>query len=246
MGYFHIAKKSLQIKSSRGLPWLLFCLSSGLIGKMAGTITSLMAQESNKERVSVFIDGEFAFGLAMIEALKLRKGQQLSEAEIARLRALDEIEVAHEAALNFLSYRPRSTDEVRRRLVERKYSQQAIEKVLERLQGAGLLDDEAFARYWIENREQFGPRSARALRQELRQKGVPDPLIATALDGLDEGEAAYRAASHQARHHTGLERQAFRKKMGDFLARRGFSYDVSRDVINRLWAEQSEQFDDTQ
>lgn len=210
---------------------------------MAGTITSLVAQERNKERVSVFINGEFAFGLAMIEALKLRKGQQLSEAEIARLRALDEIEVAHEAALNFLSYRPRSAHEVHRRLEERKFSLQAIEKVLEKLQQAGLLDDEAFARYWIENREQFSPRSVRALRQELRQKGVPDSIIATALDDLDEEEAAYRAASHQARRLTGLDRQAFRKKLGNFLARRGFSYDVSRDVTNRLWAEQC---DDTE
>ncbi len=225
---------------------LLFYLSTGLIEKMAGTITSLVAQERNKERVSVYIDGEFAFGLAMIEALKLRKGQQLSEMEIARLRALDEIEVAHEAALNFLSYRPRSTDEVRRRLEERKFNQQAIEQVLERLQRAGLLDDEAFARYWIENREQFGPRSVRALRQELRQKGVPDSIIVLALDGLDEEEAAYRAASHQARGLTGLDRQAFRKKVGDFLTRRGFSYDVSRDVVNRLWAEQCEQCDDTE
>jgi regulatory protein len=216
------------------------------MGKMAGTITSLVAQEHNKERVSVFIDGEFAFGLALIEALKLRKGQQLSETEIARLRALDEIEVAHEAALNFLSYRPRSIDEVRRRLEERKFSQQAIEKVSERLQKAGLLDDEAFARYWIENREQFGPRSARALRQELRQKGVPDLTIVTALDGLDEEEAAYRAAGHQARRLTGLDRQAFRKKIGDFLTRRGFSYDVTRDVTNRLWAEHCEQNDDTE
>ena len=213
---------------------------------MAGTITSLVAQERNKERVSVYIDGEFAFGLTMIEALKLRKGQQLSETEIARLQALDEIEVAHEAALNFLSYRPRSTHEVRRRLEERKFSPQAVEKALERLQNAGLLDDEAFSSYWIENREQFGPRSIRALRQELRQKGVPDSIIAAALDGLDEEDAAYRAASHQARHLTGLDRQAFRKKVGDFLTRRGFSYAVSRDVTNRLWAEHHEQCDDTE
>ena len=213
---------------------------------MTGTITSLVVQERNKERVSVYIDGEFAFGLAMIEALKLRKGQQLSAEEIARLRALDEIEVAHENALNFLSYRPRSTHEVHRKLEERKFSQQAVEKVLERLDHAGLLDDEAFARYWVENREQFGPRSVRALRQELRQKGVPDSIVAAALEGLDEEDTAYRAASHQARRLAGLDRQVFSKKLGDFLTRRGFSYAVSRDVIKRLWAERYEQSDGTE
>jgi len=204
---------------------------------MVGTITSLVVQERNKQRVNVYIDGEFAFGLAMIEALKLRKGQRLSEADIAQLQALDEIEVAHEAALNFLSYRPRSTDEVRRRLAKRKYSEQAIDVVVGRLQEVGLLDDEAFARYWVENREQFSPRSVRALRQELRQKGVPDSDITLVIEEIDETEAAYRAASRRAKRYAHMDREEFRKKVGDFLLRRGFGYGVVRDAVGRLWAE---------
>jgi regulatory protein len=214
-------------------------------GAMAGTITALVVQEKNKERVSVYIDGEFAFGLAMIEALKLRKGQQLSEADITRLRASDEVEVAHEAALNFLSYRPRSVQAVSRRLEERELSRQSIDVVIERLLQAGLLDDDAFARYWVENREQFGPRSVKALRQELRQKGVPDSSIDLAVEVLDEGEAAYRAAGQHAGRYAHLDRQTFRKKVGDFLLRRGFGYSVIQDTVNHLWAEKHDQSDDT-
>jgi len=208
---------------------------------MAGTITTLVAQKRNKERVNVYLDGEFAFGLALIEALKLHKGQQLSDDDIARLKALDEIEVAHDRALNFLSYRPRSSEEVRRNLHQKEFAEQAIETVIERLTGAGLLDDAAFARYWVDNRERFEPRSRRALRYELRQKGVPDPAIQAALDDLDEEDAAYRAASARLRRYARADEETFRKRLGDFLARRGFGYEIVRDVLDRLWQEQSMQ-----
>jgi regulatory protein len=212
---------------------------------MAGKITALVVQAKNKERVNVFIDGEFAFGLAMIEALRLRKGQQLSADEIAKLKSLDEIEVAHNSALHFLSFRPRSVAEVRRSLLDKEYSSQAVDTIIERLLQSGLIDDEAFARYWVENRNQFGPRSSRALRVELRQKGVADDAIRQALDGLDESEVARRAAIPQARRAARLEKKEFKKKLGDFLLRRGFGYGIIKDVINDLWEEFGQPQSDT-
>ncbi len=209
---------------------------------MAGTITALIVQKHNKERVNVYLDGEFAFGLAMIEALNLRKGQILSDEEIQRLKSLDEIEQAQEHTLNFLSYRPRSVEEVRRNLRNspKRFSAEAIEAVIERLQQAGLLDDEAFARFWVDNRQQFGPRSAQALRYELRQKGVPDETIQAALSDLDESEAAYRAVQSRIRRYRHADERAFRKQLGDYLSRRGFSYSTIREVLNRLWAEMAQ------
>lgn len=205
---------------------------------MAGKITALVAQKRNKERVNVYIDGEFAFGLALIEALKLHKGQTLTDEEIYRLKALDEVEVAHERALNLLSYRPRSTDEVRRKLQEsNKFSENAVDKALEKLERAGLLDDEAFARYWVENRERFSPRSARALRHELRQKGVSDRVVEDAVTSLDEEDAAYRAAQAKLSRYANAEEDEFRKKLGGYLSRRGFSYGTVRDVLDRIWNE---------
>ncbi|HLV43730.1 MAG TPA: RecX family transcriptional regulator [Aggregatilineales bacterium] len=205
---------------------------------MAGKITALVAQKRNKERVNVYIDGEFAFGLALIEALKLHKGQTLTDEEIDRLKALDEVEVAHERALNLLSYRPRSTDEVRRKLQEsNKFSENAVDKALEKLERAGLLDDEAFARYWVENRERFSPRSARALRHELRQKGVSDRVVEDAVTSLDEEDAAYRAAQAKLSRYANAEEDEFRKKLGGYLSRRGFSYGTVRDVLDRIWNE---------
>lgn len=204
---------------------------------MAGKITALVVQQRNKERVNVFLDGEFAFGLALIEAVKLKKGQQLTEADIERLKALDEIEVAHERALNYLSYRVRSSQEVRRKLREKEFSETAIEAVMERLERVGLLDDGTFARFWVENRETFKPRGARALRYELRQKGVADEDIEAVLADLDEEDSAYRAAQQRIRRYRQVDEATFRKRMGDYLSRRGFNYTIIRDVLDRIWGE---------
>src|SRR5574341_637330 len=204
---------------------------------MPGTITALVVQKKTQERVNVYLDGKFAFGLAMIEAIKLKKGQQLDDAEIKHLKALDEIEIARDHALHFLSYRPRSTDEVKRNLREKGYSDPVIETVMGRLEQAGLVDDEAFARFWVENRDRFKPLSERALAYELKKKGVADAAIEAALEAVDEDSSAYRAGLERAPRFRGLGKNTFRKRLGDYLARRGFSYDVVRDAVDRLWEE---------
>jgi regulatory protein len=203
-----------------------------------GRITALKVQKRNRQRVNVYIDGHFAFGLAAIEAIQLKVGQSLSAAEIARLKERDQGEMAHERALNFLSYRPRSIAEVRRYLIQKGFDTPTIDHVIARLSRAGLLDDEAFARYWLENRDTFRPRANRALRYELSQKGVAATIIDDLLADHDESDAAYRAALPQAQK---LARQhdvdTFRSKLLAFLRRRGFSYDIARETVERLLAD---------
>lgn len=201
---------------------------------MARTVTALRFQKRNKNRVNVYLDGQFAFGLAAIEAVRLRVGQTLSDEDIARLQRQDGIERAHERALNFLSYRPRSEAEVRRNLHKKDVEDEVVEVVVERLARAGLLDDREFARYWVENRLQFNPRGARVLRQELWQKGVPDSIIADTLAGLDEEVAARKAADAGARRLAHLEPRDFRRRLGAYLARRGFSYAVIETLVEEM------------
>jgi regulatory protein len=206
--------------------------------KVSGRITALKVQKRNRQRVNVYIDDRFAFGLAAIEAMRLKVGQQLDAAEIARLKEKDQVEVARERALNFLSYRPRSIAEVRRYLTQKKFNTPTIDQVIARLSRAGLLDDEAFAQYWLENRDSFKPRGSRALRYELRQKGIATSIIDDLLADYDESDAAYRAALSQAQK---LARRydvdAFRSKLLAFLKRRGFSFDIARDAVDRLLAD---------
>jgi regulatory protein len=201
---------------------------------MAGTISALRYQKRNKNRVNVYLDGQFAFGLAAIEAARLRVGQVLSGDDVARLRRQDDVERAHERALNFLSYRPRSEAEVRRNLRKKDVTDEAIEAVVERLTRAGMLDDREFARYWVENRLQFNPRGARALGHELREKGVPVSIIDDMLVGFDEEPAARKAAEAGARRLAHLEPTAFRRRLGAYLARRGFSYAVIAPLVEEM------------
>jgi len=202
---------------------------------MAGTITALKVQKRNPQRVNVYLDGRYAFGLAAIEAARLRRGQVLSDEDIEELKERDSFEKAHDRALRFLSYRPRSEAEVRRYLRGKAVSPAVEDEVIEHLTKARLLDDLAFARYWVENRESFKPRGLRMLRYELRQKGLSDESIAQALADLDEEESAYRAALRRGRKLAHLDQASFRQKLSAYLLRRGFPYGVVNPIVERAW-----------
>ena len=204
---------------------------------MPGTITALVAQKKNPDRVNVYLDGKFAFGLAAIEAVRLRRGQLLTDADIERLQAADDVEKAREKALRFLSNRPRSEWEVRQNLRKAGYGDATIDRVLERLRSVALVDDAAFARYWIENRTQFNPRGAVALRQELRRKGVDREVIDAVLaeDQPADDQAAVQAALAKADRYRQLPRPEFAQKLGAYLARRGFDYETVREAVQVAW-----------
>jgi regulatory protein len=206
-------------------------------GRLAGKITALDCQKKAKERISVFLDGRFAFGLPAIVAARLRLGQTLTEAEIQALRDLGDLEETFNSALDFLSYRPRSRAEMIRHMQKKAVPDEQIEAVADRLEQAGLLGDEAFAQFWVENRERFRPRGPAALRYELRSKGVGEEAIRGAMETLDASDSAYRAASSKARHLSHLDQATFHRKLVEFLLRRGFAYDTARETAQRHWAE---------
>jgi regulatory protein len=202
---------------------------------MAGRITAL---EAAPPRVRVYIDGRLAFCVDPLLAAGLQVGQVLDPAARARLAAADERGRALDAALRLLARRPRSEHEVRARLAAKGYSAATIAAVGERLRALGLLDDAAFARFWVEQRQQFRPRGAAALRAELRAKGVAPAAVAAALADTDEAAAAYRAGRARLRALAGLAPAAFRQRLGAYLQRRGFGFDACVQAVERLWAEQ--------
>ena len=169
--------------------------------------------------------------------LALRVGQMLSDEELQALERAEALENAHERALRFLEARPRSSAEVKQHLFKKKIAAEVIDQAITRLTDAGLLDDAAFAKYWVENREQFRPRAGRALRFELKRKGVADAAIGDALGEIDETESAYRAVEHRAQRWHALERREFFEKVAAFLVRRGFAYDIAKHTAKRLWDE---------
>ncbi|MFC2031130.1 regulatory protein RecX [Chloroflexota bacterium] len=207
---------------------------------MAGEITALKYQKRNRDRVNVYLDGRFACGLPATVAATLKPGQYLSDTELENLKGEGAVESAYSRALNYLSYRPRSRAEVVSNLQKHGTPDSQIYAVVERLQRASLLDDEAFARFWVENRERHRPRGLRALRYELRNKGVDAEIIERAVDSVDAGDSAYRAAESKARQLGHLDQPVFQRKLVEYLARRGFDYGVAREVAERRWIELSE------
>jgi len=204
---------------------------------MAGRITRLHVQQRRSDRVNVFIDGEFAFGLPALHASRLRVGQHLSDGEIEQLQETDLVERAYDRSVRFLGYRPRSEAEVRRHLVQKAIEPAIADLVVERLREQGYLDDAEFARYWVENRSRFRPRGARALHQELRLKGVEAGVIEEATSTLDSSVLAYEAARPQAERLALLAQTdpaTFRRRLLSFLMRRGFDYAEAREAVNAL------------
>src|SRR5436190_18294055 len=137
-------------------------------------ITALELQVNNAERVNVYVDGRFLLGASATVVLQmgLKLGRELSPSQLEELRREEALQQAVDRAYNYLTYRPRSREEVRRYLRRKETPPEIIEAALARLDRLDLVNDHAFTTFWVESREQFSPRGARALKNELRMKGV--------------------------------------------------------------------------
>lgn len=201
-------------------------------------ITALKAQKRNPNRINVYLDGSFAFGLARIVAAWLQIGQAISDEKIQSLQSQDTIEVAYQKALHFLSFRQRTENEIRRKLKDAGFEEGVSDIVLHRLRDSGTVSDTDFARNWVESRSTFKPRSRRALMMELRQKGVTEEVIHEALVEVeDESDLAYRAGLRYANRLSQADWDTFRERLTAYLGRRGFSYGTIAPQVRKIWTE---------
>ena len=204
-----------------------------------GKITALRMGRGQRKRVNVSLDGRFAFSLEAEVAIKegLQVGQELSGSQIEALARSDHFHRCLNAANHYLSYRPRSESELRERLHQRGFNGDSVEVVLAKLKEQGLVDDMAFAQFWKDNRESFSPRSQWLTKLELRRKGVANNIIDQIADTIDDEDSAYRAAQSKAHSLSLSDYQSFRRRLGDYLKRRGFGYGVINHTVERLWQE---------
>ena len=203
---------------------------------MVKKITGLKVQKRNHQRLNVYLDGDFTFGLSRYVGAWLHVGQELTEEKISELLIEDALETAYQKSIRFIGYRVRSSSEVVRHLRNKEVEETIINQVIEKLEQKGLLNDTSFAQTWIENRNEFRPRSHRLLASELRSKGIAAEIIQDTLETTTpEEELAYLAAMKRVRRYEKLEWQDFKRKLGSYLARRGFSYSVIKPVIEQIW-----------
>lgn len=202
-------------------------------------ITGLVNSHGRGKSIRLFLDGRFAFSLEAEVVAKegLEAGQELSDNRIEILQESNRYQKCLDTALRFLNYRPRSEYEMTQRLSRHGFDESDIKAVLCSLKSQGFIDDNSFARFWKDNRQSFNPRSRRLMEAELRQKGVSCEIIEQEASAIDDTDCAYRAAVKHSRNLTKADYQGFRRRLGEYLRRRGFGYEVINNTIKRLWQE---------
>jgi len=209
-------------------------------------ITDLEPQVNNAERVNLYVDGHFLLGVSALVVLQmgLKVEQELLPEQLEQLRSEDAEQQAVDRALNFLSFRPRSREEVRRYLRRKETPPYIIEAALARLDRLDFVNDRAFVEFWVENRDKFNPRGSHALKNELRVKGVEQEIVDELVDGEQDEQLALRAGRKKALSLARLpdmDYPTFRNRLGAFLQRRGFGYEDVTRAVKALWNEAKEE-----
>jgi regulatory protein len=198
-------------------------------------------REVGRGRLKVYVDGLPSFTMCRSDLLHtgIKVGHKLSDDELAKIRQNAIFQECVNAALHFLSYRPRSEMEVRKKLQQRGFVIEVIDQVVDRLKQQKIIDDKAFAKFWTENRRSFRPKSRAMLKLELRRKGIENQIVEKETLNLDDNIGAYEAASKLIWKLKSLEQGEFYRRLTGHLRRRGFDYDVIKEVVGKLWSEQS-------
>jgi regulatory protein len=209
-----------------------------------GTITALVVQSGDAQRINVFVDGAFAIGVSLLTLQRqgLYKGQILSEEDWRSLERAESDHKAWESALRLLEVRPRAEREIRDRLRRKQYDAEQIDSVVARLRELELLDDRQFARLWVANRAATKPKGALALRRELLSKGVDRQVAGEVVDAALDAEAETAACEQVARQAFGryasiADWPTFQRRLGGLLQRRGFGWDTVAPMLKQLWNE---------
>lgn len=199
------------------------------------TVTNITQQRRRKDRFSIYLDGAYRLSLAQTELVDagLRVGDELAEAEINRLAQKSEEGKALDKAYNFLSFRPRSRQEMIRYFRSKHYGDELAEFLVARLEEQDLINDERFARDWVEARQQSSPRSQRHLQSELREKGIAPDIIETVLASpaaTDETTTILTLITEKRLRQRYPEDQ----KLIRYLAGRGFGFTVIKAALEQL------------
>lgn len=211
-------------------------------------ITSVEPQKKNLHRFNIYLDGQFAFGADedLVVEYRLISGKNIDQTLVEKLIFEVEVGKLMERMYRLWNIRPRSEKEVRSYLTNLSFkrkikgkeeiSDQAAELLINKLKQKGLLNDEVFAKAWVEAR--LGKIGPRVLKQELFQKGIDREIIEGVISDkgpvISQKETASRLLEKKMHIWKNLPRLELKKKAYEFLMRRGFEYEVVREVIENL------------
>jgi len=209
-------------------------------------VTRIERQRRRRNRVNLFLDGEFAFGLHedTIAKAKIRVGDELDPSTIGIIKSHEETKLARDNAFRLLSHRMRSEKELRFTLLEREFDPTIVDNVLLELQTKGYLDDRKFAEAFIRDARLRKPAGTAMLFQKLRLKGLDRALIMEALGDLmptdTEQELAYTSAMKLLKRirtsRKPVPQEKEKQRLSHYLAQRGFPWSTIRPVLRKVFA----------
>ncbi|MCB2203117.1 RecX family transcriptional regulator [bacterium] len=203
-------------------------------------ITRLERQKKRRHRVSVFLDGDFAFGCSEDTAFRfgMHKGMEIDEEKRQEIEDYDNRVQAKLAAERLIGTRMRSERELRRRLKEKEFPEEIIDETVSTFTRVGLLNDREFAEAFVRDRLLLRPRASSVLRRELRGHGIDgeivDSVLAAHFNAETENELARDMADSYIRSHSSLDTPVLKRRLAGYLQRKGFRPSLVYEILNSL------------
>jgi regulatory protein len=207
---------------------------------MHRTVTALKYSKRHSGRVAVYLDHRYAFSVNLTDAAGLSEGLRLDDVRVEQLKRRHDRHTAYCAAVRLLGNRPHSRWEIECKLHAKGFSAAVTAETLERLSRLGYVQDEAFARFFVDTRVRHRQRSIALLRHELRQRGIGTGIIEAVLRDVDEEVLALEAVRSRLRHWVNLEPPLLKKRIFGFLRGRGFG----REACLKTWQRANSLFND--
>lgn len=198
-------------------------------------ITSVTAQK-NQKRVNIFLDGEYSFSLDLdnFGQLGLKVGKELNQEEINEIIKKSEFQKSFDKTLNFAMRRPRSNKEIKDYFRRKEIDISIQQNIINRLIRLELLDDQKFAKWWVEQRLQFKNKSKKDITFELRQKGIATDVIKNIIDDseIDEVKIAKSLIAKKNYKWQKYDEKIRKQKMSQYLAGKGFNWEIINNVVD--------------
>lgn len=198
-------------------------------------ITSIKAQK-NQKRVNINLDGKFGFGLDLDNFIRLglKVNQELTQEEIDEIIKRADFQKCLDKTINFTMVRPRSTKEVKDYFRRKEVPESIHEEIFNRLEKLELVNDQKFAKWWVDQRLAFKQKSKKDITFELRQKGIDSNIIKNILDDsdIDEVKIAKELMAKKSYKWQKYDEKVRNQKITQYLAGKGFNWDIIKNVVD--------------
>ena len=206
---------------------------------MKKRLTDIQIDEETPSRRILFLDGAYfdSVDVGCIPKLGLRVGLEIEAQVLQKLIQADEATRAKNYALKLLSNQSYSKSQMIYRLGQKGFSTEAIDMIIEDLEQLGHIKDENFAKKWVARRQRSKPKGKKMLEHELTNQSIDKATIDHVLAGIHDAEEtkmALELAQKQAKRYQSLAPAVAKRRLHNFLLRRGFDYETIQRVIERV------------